>query len=632
MITVYLIAGVFALLGGLALPPAITYLGIGLLGAAVVGAVVGGVVSHAKHSKSQSPNEFENLVAREMERQGVSSESFAQAQQAQAEEDELAPEAELSSAQPAQTSDSDSTPVAEEDAPLAADVPAEDAEVEMAAGSPTLSEEEIAPELEEDLPLVRNDDAPLGSDDVEDEPIPDPIPVPDNTAAAPTVVPIDVNGTQEEEEEIVSAVEETEEVDMDESLLDSMTVKTDEYDDFDFDGDFDNWVGEIEQADFDGDGGVNALLMALGTDEVEETEETEDDLADLDIDEEAAADATDAETVVTTDDEAAAGITGSKYRRSFRSKLMQGSPANKRYYSIIKNELMSYDKIRCSESWGGESFLFGRRTYVRMGISGKTLCVFLALDPNGYDPNLLHHRDKSGVRKYASTPMMMRVRSDLSLRRTITLILYIVKDNGIRKKAEFRPVDYASALRYADDEALLELNLIKLNPHYVQKLSSVEQLEAEEAEARRRQFRDVTPVKKEQVGNLTDEDIDKLERKRERTDATTRQNASAEGKFVVEAEGGVCRFMYYAPNGRLLCTSDTYGSTELAIRAVNAYRNSINSGKAEFSTADGKYFYTVHAHGRVFRSASYDAQSDCLEGYRTAREYADRAVVEYLIS
>ena len=146
------------------------------------------------------------------------------------------------------------------------------------------------------------------------------------------------------------------------------------------------------------------------------------------------------------------------YDRSFTARLIQNEVA-KAYYSEIKNHCLSYG-LKPRMSWKAESFYLGRNTYVRAKVNGKTLCLYLALDPKAYEDSTLPFKDVSDKKTYEKTPMLVRVRSDLGLRRAKRLIEVIAEQAGLTKK-ETPLVDYAAALAYEQTDALLEKGLIK---------------------------------------------------------------------------------------------------------------------------------------------------------------------------
>lgn len=152
------------------------------------------------------------------------------------------------------------------------------------------------------------------------------------------------------------------------------------------------------------------------------------------------------------------------YSRSFRAKLMQGSATNKDYYSAIKNALLSYRRVHARYSWRRESFRLGRVLKAAMAVRGKTLCLYLALDPNDeqqFNPNIYHQRDVSDRKVNADVPMMVRVKSDLGLKRALALIAILMQQAGAVPDPRFEAVDYVPDFPYATDEELLPQGLVK---------------------------------------------------------------------------------------------------------------------------------------------------------------------------
>ncbi len=87
-----------------------------------------------------------------------------------------------------------------------------------------------------------------------------------------------------------------------------------------------------------------------------------------------------------------------RLKKSFTAKMKQSEETVKEYYSQIKNELTSYKKINSNVSWHGDRFNFGRDTVAKMNICGKTLCFYLALDPNDpeFKSTVYHQKDVGG--------------------------------------------------------------------------------------------------------------------------------------------------------------------------------------------------------------------------------------------
>ena len=146
------------------------------------------------------------------------------------------------------------------------------------------------------------------------------------------------------------------------------------------------------------------------------------------------------------------------YSRSFISKLIQADKQVQDFYTQIKNKLLSYRKIHDRLSWRGESYRLGRKLEAYLSFRGRTLCMYVALNPDDYNQNVYHQRNYGDRKRYASVPMMVKVRSGLGLKRALTLIDILLE--GIAANKKFERNDYY--YEYLDDQALLKDGLIKL--------------------------------------------------------------------------------------------------------------------------------------------------------------------------
>jgi hypothetical protein len=149
-----------------------------------------------------------------------------------------------------------------------------------------------------------------------------------------------------------------------------------------------------------------------------------------------------------------------KYNRSFIARIIQGSDDVKQYYGEVKSALLSYKKVNSNIAWGAERFNKGRETIARFKIRGKTLCLYLALDPNEYKESVYHHSDVSDNKSMHGTPMMVKIKSPLGVKKAIRLIDEMLeKRNGIKQPVKSR--DYAAMYPYESMEALIEDGLVK---------------------------------------------------------------------------------------------------------------------------------------------------------------------------
>lgn len=122
--------------------------------------------------------------------------------------------------------------------------------------------------------------------------------------------------------------------------------------------------------------------------------------------------------------------------------------------------MLSYKKVNSNIAWGAERFNKGRETIARFKIKGKTLCLYLALDPNDYEKSIYHQVDMSTNKSVHGTPMMVKIKSNLAVRRAKKLIDDMLeKRNGIKR--EIKPRDYAAMYPYESIEELIEDGLVK---------------------------------------------------------------------------------------------------------------------------------------------------------------------------
>ena len=148
-----------------------------------------------------------------------------------------------------------------------------------------------------------------------------------------------------------------------------------------------------------------------------------------------------------------------RYDKSFTAKLKQASDENKAYYSELKNELLSYKKVHSRISWRQDTFRKGRNCYAKLAMRGKTLCLYLALDPQKYENSKYILNDVSDVKKNEDTPCLYRIKNNRRLRYAKELIAEMFADT---QRIEAEPFDYAADFTYEENEPLLERGLIKL--------------------------------------------------------------------------------------------------------------------------------------------------------------------------
>lgn len=188
-----------------------------------------------------------------------------------------------------------------------------------------------------------------------------------------------------------------------------------------------------------------------------------------------------------------------RYNRSFEAKLIQSDDTVKRYYSELKNCLLSYKKVTSRISWRHESFRKGRPAAAKFVIRGKTLCLCLALDPENYEESKYIVDDMSRYAKFANTPLMYRIKNERRLRYAKELIAFLF---GGTEPSGHEDEDFA-AIPYEDTQSLVERGLIKIVSY--REVAIEEKTENEEEE-----FEDDDDFAGEDFDDDDDDELDEI--------------------------------------------------------------------------------------------------------------------------
>ena len=143
-----------------------------------------------------------------------------------------------------------------------------------------------------------------------------------------------------------------------------------------------------------------------------------------------------------------------RYRRSFTSRLIQTDDLIKDYYNEIKNELLSYKGVKARTSWSKESFKCGRQHVAKLDVKGKTLCIYLALDPSEIDGTKYSVSIVGG-----DCPTLIKIKGERKKKHALELIDILMDKLGLTR-IERELEDYR--LPYEQTEALIERGLIKV--------------------------------------------------------------------------------------------------------------------------------------------------------------------------
>ena len=147
------------------------------------------------------------------------------------------------------------------------------------------------------------------------------------------------------------------------------------------------------------------------------------------------------------------------YRTSFMSRFIQTEERIQDYYSVVKNILLSYNDVKSRISWSHESFSYGKSSVAKLNVKGKTLVLYLALDPLRYEGSKYKFTDASSKSEHEKTPLKLKIRSERALKYAIELIVDMMAELGV-SHGEMPDIDYR--LPYETVDRLIDRGLVKV--------------------------------------------------------------------------------------------------------------------------------------------------------------------------
>ena len=124
---------------------------------------------------------------------------------------------------------------------------------------------------------------------------------------------------------------------------------------------------------------------------------------------------------------------GKRVREPFQTRILNADEETKANYNELRDELLSYGvKSRLSRS--GDVFRLHKKKYAKIFLVGKTLKVYLALNPADYQDSTYPLEDVGYRMNYLDIPLLFKVRSQLSVRRCKKLIRDTMEKAGLSKE------------------------------------------------------------------------------------------------------------------------------------------------------------------------------------------------------
>ena len=159
-----------------------------------------------------------------------------------------------------------------------------------------------------------------------------------------------------------------------------------------------------------------------------------------------------------------------RYRWSFTARLHRASDELASYYTQLKNQLLSYKKVRSRISWSYDTIAYRRNPIVKFAMRQKSLLVYLALDPAQFEDTKYFFTDASEKKKYEQVPMRLKIRGSRGFKHASELISILAERLELQELKVFEEQDYSLPMRSV--ESLIADGLIKVNERAMLALAS----------------------------------------------------------------------------------------------------------------------------------------------------------------
>lgn len=149
------------------------------------------------------------------------------------------------------------------------------------------------------------------------------------------------------------------------------------------------------------------------------------------------------------------------YNYSFQSRLHLADEETALRYNDLKNHLMSYEGVRVNKSWKQETFTARGKMVVKLRLQGKTMRVYLGVNPKDYVDTKYNIQDVSDKKTHETTPSLLVVRGPGILKHSMELIDQWMNLNEVNKKENYIEKNFKEKKRTR--EQLIKENLIKVS-------------------------------------------------------------------------------------------------------------------------------------------------------------------------
>ena len=133
-------------------------------------------------------------------------------------------------------------------------------------------------------------------------------------------------------------------------------------------------------------------------------------------------------------------------RIPFVKKMVKADKDIQDKYNELKNYVLAYD-AKSRLSIAGDTFRAHRKAYVKITLVGKTLKVYFALDPKEFADSPIPVVDVSDKVAYEEVPALLKVKSNLSVKRARQLVKLAFEKDGIKRSQEIGDHNWMKEIR-----------------------------------------------------------------------------------------------------------------------------------------------------------------------------------------
>lgn len=148
------------------------------------------------------------------------------------------------------------------------------------------------------------------------------------------------------------------------------------------------------------------------------------------------------------------------YNYSFKSRLHLADADTENRYNDLKNHLLSYAGVTSNMSWKQETFTVKGKMVVKLRLQGKTMRVYLGIDPKTLVDTKYKVQDVSGTKTHETTPSLLIVKGPGILRHAMELIDQWMAEHEVSKDENYKVKNYKE--RNLKLLKLIELGLVKV--------------------------------------------------------------------------------------------------------------------------------------------------------------------------